>query len=98
MGSLLGLFASIALVIAAWDGELSFWGLPIFIIAALVGVFLFPMTIGTFMTAIVFASPIAIIAALINSNSQSAISALAIGVSAFVTQFIITKVRGGENI
>lgn len=98
MGTLFGLIAGIGLVITSWDGELSFWGLPIFIIAALLGVFLFPFTVGTFMTGIMFASPIAIIAALINSNSQSALAALTIGISAFITQFIIGRIRGGEVI
>lgn len=98
MGSLVGLVVSIGIIWSAWDGELTFWGVPIFLAATILGVLIFPMTVGTFMTSIMFASPIAIIFALINSNSQSALAALSLGVSAFITQFIIGKIRGGENI
>lgn len=95
MGSLLGFFVAIGMIGSAWSGTLSFWGLPIFIVAALIGIFLMPMTVGTFMTSIMFGAPIAVIAGLIAGNSDSALTALSIGVGAFVVQFVIGKIRGG---
>jgi hypothetical protein len=93
MGSIAGFFVGIGLISSAWSGDLSFWGIPIFVIAAIVGVFLMPMFVGTFMTGVMFASPIAVIAGFINGNSDSAITALGIGVGAFVVQFIVGSVH-----
>jgi hypothetical protein len=95
VGSLLGLIVAIGMIGSSWSGTLSFWGLPIFIVAALLGIFLMPMTVGTFMTSIMFGAPIAVLAGLIAGNSNSALTALAIGVGAFIVQFIIGKIRGG---
>jgi hypothetical protein len=47
------------------------------------------------MTSIMFGAPIAVIAGLIAGNSDSALTALSIGVGAFVVQFVIGKIRGG---
>jgi hypothetical protein len=95
VGSLLGLIVAIGMIGSSWSGTLSFWGLPIFIVAALLGIFLMPMTVGTFMTSIMFGAPIAVLAGLIAGNSNSALTALAIGVGAFIVQFIIGRIRGG---
>ncbi len=93
MGAILGFLAGVFIVISAWDGDLSFWGLPVFLIATLVGVFLFSTTVGVFMTSVMIFSPVAIIAGLINGETQSALAALSIGVAAFVSQFIIGSFR-----
>jgi len=96
LGTFGGLFVGIGLISSAWSGDLSFWGIPIFVIAGIVGIFLMPMFVGTFMTGIMFASPIAVIAGFINGNSDSAITALGIGIGAFVVQFVIGSAHRGR--
>jgi len=54
------------------------------------------MFVGTFMTGVMFASPIAVIAGFINGNSDSAITALGIGIGAFVVQFVIGSAHRGR--
>lgn len=93
MGTLIGWIVAIGMIGSAWSGELDFWGIPIFIIAALIGIFLMPMTVGTFMTSIMFGSIIALIGALIGGHSNSAITSLGIGAGAFLTQFVIARFR-----
>lgn len=93
MGSILGLFIGLGLISSAWSGELESWGIGLFIVLAVLGIFIFPRTIGTFATAIMFLGAIAIIAALINGNSDSALTAFGITLSAAITQFIVGKVR-----
>jgi hypothetical protein len=96
LGSLIGFFAALGMIGSAWSGTLDFWGLPIFVIAAIVGVFVLPMTIGTFMASIMFGSPIAFIAGLISGNSNSAFTALGIGVCAIAVQMIIGYLHRGS--
>ena len=93
MGSVLGLFIGLGLISSAWSGDLESWGLGLFIALAVLGIFIFPRTIGTFATAIMFLGAIAIIAALINGNSDSALTAFGITLGAALTQFIVGKVR-----
>lgn len=93
MGSIFGLFVGLGLISSAWSGELESWGLGLFIALAALGIFIFPRTIGTFATAIMFLGAIAIIAALINGNSDSALTAFGITLGAALTQFIVGKVR-----
>ena len=89
MGSLFGLLCGISIVISTWNGTLEFWGFGAFIIAGLVGLFLMPTTVGTFMTGIMIATPFALLAGLIHGHAGSSGLALLFGVCAFVTQFII---------
>jgi hypothetical protein len=93
MGTLIGWVVGLGIIGSAWSGDLSFWGIGVFVIAALVGIFLMPMTVGTFMTSIMFSSIIALIAGFINGNNDSALTALAIGIGSFVTQLIIGALR-----
>lgn len=93
MGTILGVIVGALAIIAAWNGELRFWGIPIFLLAVIAGILLFPKTIGTFMSVVVSASVIAFIAALINGHDESAIAAVFIGVGALLTQFAIGKLR-----
>jgi hypothetical protein len=93
IGGFLGFFAGIGIVISAWQGTLEPWGFGFFAIAAVVGVVLFPMTVGIFMTNIMIFTPIALLAGLITGNGDSALVALGLGVGAFITQFIVGAVR-----
>lgn len=93
MGSFLGFFAGLGVISSAWSGDLDFWGIGLFVALALIGIVIFPRTVGTFATAIMFMSPIAVIAGLINGTSDSAIAALGIGIGAGATQFIVGRVR-----
>jgi hypothetical protein len=94
LGTFGGYLVGLGIIGSAWSGDLTFWGIPVFIIAGIVGIFLTPMLIGTFMTGIMFTSPIAAIAGFINGNSDSALTALGIGIGAFITQFVVGHVRG----
>jgi hypothetical protein len=94
MGSLIGILTGIYIVVLAWEGELTFWGIPLFLALTLIGVFLLPRTVGRFFIFIVLSSPIAIIAGLLSGNYGSALTALAIGVTAFLAEFIIGNTTG----
>ena len=93
MGSILGFFTGLGLISSAWSGDLTFWGIGLFLVLALLGAFVFPRTVGTFATSVMFMSPIAVVAGLINGTSSSALAALGIGIGAAVTQFIVGRVR-----
>jgi hypothetical protein len=94
MGSLLGFLCSCGLVAAAWEGSLQPFGIAFFVIAAIAGAFLFPYTVGTFMTMVMSGSIFAILAGLVSGHPGSALTALGIGVGAFLTQFFVGSVRG----
>ena len=93
MGSLLGLFVGIGLLFGAWDGTIESWGLGAFVVAGLLGIVLMPMTVGTFMTSIMFIAPFAAILALLRGNYESAGVSFGIAVGAFVTQIIVGAIR-----
>lgn len=93
MGSLFGFFAGLGVISSAWSGDLAFWGIGLFIILTAIGILLFPMTVGTFTTAILLMSPIAIIAGLINGTSDSTIAALGIGICAGISAFVVGRLR-----
>jgi hypothetical protein len=95
MGGIVGFIVGIFYVLSAWNGDLDFWGVPIFVAVTLLGILLLPKTMGQFLIFIVVFSPIAIIAALINGHSQAALSALFIGLLAFGSEFLIGNIRGG---
>lgn len=92
MGFIIGLFAAIGMCVEAFDGRLEAWSIGAAIVIVLIG-FIFPQTIGVALMTIVVASPIAIILALVTSNGASALSALGIGFTAFVGQYVIGIVR-----
>jgi hypothetical protein len=93
MGSLIGLFVGIGLLFGAWEGTIEPWGLGAFVAAGLLGIILMPMTIGTFMTSIMFIAPVAALLALIRGNTESAGLLVGIAIGAFVTQIIVGAVR-----
>ena len=93
LGTFGGFIVGIGIVGFAWSGDLIFWGIPTFVIAGIIGIFITPMLVGTFMTGVMFASPIAAIAGFINGNSDSALTALGIGLAAFIVQLIIGAVH-----
>jgi hypothetical protein len=97
MGSLFGFFAGIGLLFGAWEGSLEPWGFGVFIAAILLGIVLMPMTVGTFMTTIMFMAPLAAILALIRGNFESAGVAAGITVGAFITQILVGLIRGGST-
>ena len=93
MGSILGFLVGVGMIFSAWSGELESWSIFAFVLLALLGVLLFPRTVGTFTSGVMFLSPIAILSGLISGNTQSAFSALVIGIGAFTTQWIVGKFR-----
>ena len=93
MGSILGFLVGVGMIFSAWSGDLEPWGIFAFILLALIGVLLFPRTVGTFTSGVMFLSPLAILSGLISGNTESAFSALVIGIGAFATQWIVGKFR-----
>lgn len=94
IGGFFGITAALGMISGAWSGTLEPWGFGAFLVAGLLGVLLMPMTVGIFMTFMMFASPIAVIAGLITGHGSSALTAAGIGFGAFVTQWIIGSIRG----
>ena len=92
MGAIAGIIVGIAMCVQAFNGELEPWSLGIALIAVLVGI-IFPITVGTFLTGVVIASPLAAILGFISGNTHSALAALGIGVIAFAGQFIVGHIR-----
>ena len=92
IGSIVGLIVGIGVCVQAFNGELQVWSLGAVVIAVLIG-FLFPVTIGTFLTGVAIASPVAAILGFIFGNASSGLAALGIGVLAFGGQFLIGLVR-----
>lgn len=78
--------------VQAFEGTLEAWTIGVAVVIVLIG-FVFPQTVGVALTSISLASPIAIILALVTENGSSALSALGIGITAFVGQYIIGLVR-----
>ena len=93
MGSLFGFFAGLGIISGAWSGDLEAWGFGAFLVFAIVGVLIFPRTIGTFMTAVMTLGAVAILAGLVSGNGDSAFVALGITLGAAATQFLIGRVR-----
>jgi len=103
---MIGLIAGIGLLFsylgAAWtvdtsEGSLLSSGLGgvfvIFAVFTAVGIVLFPRTIGTALTTMSFATPIAFIIALIRQGLGYSMFILVIGVSAWLVTFIVGKFR-----
>jgi hypothetical protein len=102
IGSILGIGLVISYLATAWsgpgEGDTLFNGgfvpglLVIFGIG-LVGVFLFPRTVGMMFTPITFAAPIAFVLGWISSGFVYGLVMLGFGVAAWSVTFIIGKVR-----
>lgn len=102
IGGILGLGLAISYLATAWsgpgDGDTLFNGgfipgLSIIFLFAIIGIFLFPRTIGMMFTPITFTAPIAFILALISSGFGFAIVMFGFGISSWLVTFIIGKVR-----
>lgn len=92
IGTLVGFFVGIGICVQAFNGELEAWSLGVTVVAVLIG-FVFPVTVGTFLTTVMFAAPIAAILGFVTGNASSGLAALGIGLLAFAGQFIIGYVR-----
>ncbi len=102
IGGILGILLAISYLGTAWtgpgDGDTLFNGgfipgLLIVVGIGLVGVFLFPRTVGMMFTPVTFATPIAFILALINSGIQFALIMAGFGIASWAVTFVIGKVR-----
>ena len=92
IGSILGIIVGIGVCLQAAQGNLQVWSLGAAVVAVVIG-FIFPVTIGTFLTFVAISSPIAAILGFIFGNASSGLAAIGIGVLAFGGQFIIGLVR-----
>lgn len=92
IGTLLGLIVGIGICVQAFNGQLQVWSLAAVVVVVVIG-FIFPVTVGTFLTGVAIASPIAAILGFIFGNASSGLAALGIGLLAFGGQFVIGMVR-----
>jgi hypothetical protein len=106
IGGLLGILLVISYIATAWSGPGSgenlfdgglIPGLVSISFIGLVGVFLFPRTVGMMFTPVVFATPIAFILALLRSGFDFALVIAGFGIAAWLVTFIIAKVRPGST-
>ena len=102
IGGVLGILLTISYLATAWsgpgNGDTLFNGgfvpgLVVIFIIGVVGLLLFPRTVGMMFTPVTFATPIAFILALINSGLQFALVIVAFGVAAWAVTFLIGKFR-----
>lgn len=81
----------------AWGGTDSTEGfvpmLSFFVISTLVGLFLFPRTVGIALSPMFIATPIAFIISLFRHSFVYSLTILAIGLIAGLAQFTIAKIR-----
>jgi hypothetical protein len=102
---MIGAIAGIGLLFSylgvAWSGDTSDSvfgeGLVVGFIAigvwCLLGIFLFPRTVGMALTPAAFATPIAFIVALLRHGVSYGFSILLLGLACFVAQFLIGRLR-----
>jgi hypothetical protein len=102
IGGILGIGLVISYLATAWtgpgDGDTLFNGgfipgLAVIFIIGVVGLFLFPRTVGMMFTPITFASPVAFVLGWISSGLVYGLVMLGFGVAAWVVTFIIGTVR-----
>ena len=102
LGGFLGIILGISYLATAWSGPGNgdnlfdgglLPGLASIFIIGLVGVFLFPRTVGMMFTPVTFATPIAFILALLRSGFGFALVMVGFGIAAWLVTFIIAKVR-----
>ena len=96
IGTLFGLMTGIGICVQAFNGELQVWSLAAVVVAVVIG-FIFPITVGTFLTVVASASPIAALLGFIFGNASSGLAALGIGLLAFAGQFVIGMVRRDQS-
>ena len=81
----------------AWGGTDSTAGfipmLGFFVISTLVGLVLFPRTVGMALTPMFIATPVAFIISLFNHSFVYSLTILAIGLMAGLAQFVIARIR-----
>lgn len=92
IGSILGIIVGIGICLQAAQGSLQLWSLGAVVGAVVIGL-IFPVTVGTFLTGVAIASPIAAILGFLFGNATSGLAAVGIGVLAFGGQFVIGLVR-----
>jgi hypothetical protein len=103
---MIGLIAGLGLLFsylgAAWsvdtsEGSLFSSGLGgalvILGILTIVGIFMFPRTVGTALTPMSFATPIAFLIALFRQGFEYALFILAVGIGAWAVTFIVGTIR-----
>ena len=102
IGTIAGLGLLLSYLGAAWtiytsEGSLFSSGISgafaILGVVALIGIFLFPRTVGIAFTPMSFATPIAFVIALFRQSLTYSLFILAIGVGAWLVTFIVAKVR-----
>ena len=101
IGTIFAFIWGIATISAAWTKDTSgetfsstFINLlPIVGIFTLVGVFLFPRTVGTALGGIVLATPIAFVIGIFRNSFSFALSILAWGLCAWIVTVLIAKLR-----
>lgn len=102
ISGILGIGLVISYLATAWsgpgDGDTFFNGglvpgLVVIFIIGLVGVFIFPRTVGVMFTPVIFSAPIAFILALISSGLGFALEMAGFGIAAWTVTFIIGKFR-----
>lgn len=102
IGTIAGLGLLFSYLGAAWtiddsEGSLFSSGIggafAILGVLALIGIFLFPRTVGIAFTPLSFATPIAFVIALFRQGLTHSLLILAIGVGAWLVTFILAKVR-----
>ena len=91
IGTLLGIVVGIGMCIEAWNGQLQAWTIGAAIVVVLIGL-LIPTTVGTFLTGVTVASPVAAILGFVTGHTASGINAIIIGLLAFAGQFILGAV------
>ena len=102
IGGILGILFAISYLTSAWsgpgEGDTLFngsflTGLGLIVLLGIIGVFLFPRTVGMMFTPIGFVSPIAFILAWVSSGFRFALVILGLGLAAFGVTFVIGKLR-----
>ena len=102
---MIGFIAGIGLLFSylgvAWSGDTSdsvfgeglLVGLGAIGIWCLLGIFLFPRTVGMALTPSAFATPIAFIVGLLRNGISHGFSMLLLGLACFLAQFLIGRLR-----
>lgn len=101
IGSLVGLGLVLSYLGVAWSGSDSeslfgsglASGLSVIAIWFLLGIFLFPRTVGMAFTPPAFATPIAFVLGWARNGFSHGVSMLVLGVACFAAQFLIGRIR-----
>ena len=92
VGTLIGMVVGAGICVQAVNGQLHGWSIGALVGVVLLG-FIFPVTVGTFLTGVAIASPFAAILGFVTGNGSSGWAAIAIGALAFGGQLIIGSAR-----